>query len=94
MHILYFKEVPIELITRNYVPFGRKLEKYTLDKTTINILGAKDIVDKVHSIKTEDLDLSRRYYDFDKQLKLVFPEGISSQNGIYSVYGSFIVTSK
>lgn len=92
--ILYCKEVPIELSTRNYVPFGRKLEKYTLDKTTINILGAKDIVDKVHSIKTEDLDLSRRYYDFDKQLKLVFPEGISSQNGIYSVYGSFIVTSK
>lgn len=92
--ILYYKEVPIELITKNSIPSSRKLEKYTLDKNTIIILGCKDVLDKTTSIKTEELDLSRRYYDFDKQLKLVFPEGVESKNGVYSVYGSFIVTLK
>lgn len=92
--ILYYKEVPIELSTKNSVPSGRKLEKYTLDKNTIVILGSKDVLDTITSIKTEELDLSRRYYDFDKQLKLVFPEGVESKNGTSSVYGSFVVTSK
>ena len=92
--ILYYKEVPIVLSTKNNVPSGRKLEKYTFDKNSIIILGSKDVLDKIPSIKTEDLDLSRRYYDFDKQLKLVFPEGVESKNGTSLVYGSFIVTAK
>lgn len=92
--ILYYKDVPIELNTKNNVPSGRQLEKYSLDKNTIVIVGSKSVLDKVTSIKTEELDLSRRYYDFDKQLKLVFPDGVESKNGISSVYGSFVVTPK
>lgn len=92
--INFVKEVPIELRTKNNVPNGHKLDKFVLDKTSIAIVGPKKVIDKITSIKTEELDLSRRYYDFDKKLNLVFPNGVGSKNNITSVYGSFVVTKK
>lgn len=92
--INFVKEVPIELRTKNNVPNGHKLDKFVLDKTSIAIVGQKEVIDKITSIKTEELDLSRRYYDFDKKLNLVFPNGVGSKNNITSVYGSFVVTKK
>lgn len=92
--INFVKEVPVELQTKNNVPYGHKLDKFVLDRTSIYIVGSKKVLDKITSIKTEELDLSRRYYDFDKKLNLVFPNGVESKNNITSVYGSFVVTKK
>lgn len=92
--VKYRKEVPVKLQVKNETPRGYKLDTVTLDKTSITILGPKDVLDKIKYIETEALDLSRRYYDFDKKLNLVFPEYVESQNNLTSVYGSFIVTKK
>ena len=92
--IKYVKEVPIELKMKNEVPTGHKLSKFTLDKNSIFIVGQRDKVENVESISTEEIDLSRRYCDFDKRLDLIFPDGIKSKNNITSVYGSFVITKK
>lgn len=92
--ILFTKEVPIELKTKNNLPTGLKIDKYTLDKSTVTITGSKEILENINVIYTEELDLSRRYYDFDKRLNLSFPDKVESKNGLTSVYGSFVVTKK
>lgn len=92
--VLYTKDVPIKLQTKNNLPSGRLLDKYSLDKNSITIVGDKKVLDTISFINTEEVDLSRRYYDFDKQLQLVFPDGVKSKSGVSSVYASFVVTQK
>lgn len=92
--ILYTKEVPIELKFDNNLPSGLKIDKYTLDKSTVVIAGSKEVLDTINVIYTEELDLSRRYYDFDKRLNLSFPDNVTSKNNTTSVYGSFVITTK
>lgn len=92
--IKFTKEVPVKVQTKNNLPYGYKINNYTIDKNTISIIGEKSIIDKIEYIETESLDLSRRYYDFDKRLNLVFPEGVESTNNTTFVYGSFEITKK
>lgn len=92
--INYVKEVKISLDIKNQVPKGKVLDKYTFDTNTIKIIGKKNVLDKINEIKTEALDLSRRFYDFEKRVPLVFPEGVKSKNNITSVYTSFIIQNK
>lgn len=92
--IKFSKDVPIKVNLKNNLPYGYKIEKQSIDKTSITIIGEKSKVDKIEYIETEELDLSRRYYDFDKRLNLVFPEGIEPKSNTTFVYGSFEVTKK
>lgn len=92
--IKFAKDVPVKIIFKNSLPYGYKIENQTIDKTSITIIGEKSIVDTIKYIETEPLDLSRRYYDFDKRLSLVFPEGISSKSNTNFVYSSFEITKK
>lgn len=92
--IKFAKDVPIKIVFKNSLPYGYKIENQTIDKTSITIIGEKNIVDTIKYIETEPLDLSRRYYDFDKRLSLVFPEGISSKSNTNFVYSSFEITKK
>lgn len=92
--IKFAKDVPVKIVFKNSLPYGYKIENQTIDKTSITIIGEKNIVDTIKYIETEPLDLSRRYYDFDKRLSLVFPEGISSKSNTNFVYGSFEITKK
>lgn len=92
--IKFAKEVPIKVVFKNSLPYGYKMGKQTIDKTFVTIVGEKKFVDNIKYIETEPLDLSRRYYDFDKRLNLVFPDGISSKSNTNFVYGSFEITKK
>lgn len=89
--IKYTKSVPIRLNVTSGVPNGRILEKYTMDKDTVKIAGEKAVLDEIEYISTEGLDLSRRYYDFDRKTNLIIPEGVEITDNTSSVYINFII---
>ena len=89
--IYYSKEVPVEIKFKNNIPNGYKVEKYSLNYSSITIVGDKEVLDKVSSISTEEISLYNKYSDFDKRIQLVLPDGVKTKNNITSVYGSFYI---
>ena len=93
--VRYSKTVPIEVDISNNPSNGYTLSSSTLRIKNVTIYGDKAVLDKITSIKTEGVDLSRRYYDFDKLLTLKFPEGIAPINDeVTSTYCTFIIEKK
>lgn len=93
--VYYKKEVPVELNITNGLSEGYKLTDKRLSVTKIQIYGEKSVLDKINIIKTEGIDLSRRYSDFDRLLPLAFPEGVKPVNATsISTYASFIIEKK
>lgn len=89
--VLYSKKVFIDLDIKQSVPKGKELKSYSLEKDYVTLIGRKQILDKIDTIKTEGIDLSRRYYDFDKKISLRIPEGVAIKEEIASVYASFTI---
>lgn len=89
--IYYSKEVPIELDIKKGTPLRKTLSDYSLSTSSVTIIGDKASIDKINSIRTEAVDLSRRYYDFEKTLALVIPNGIQTKDDVRSTYVSFII---
>ncbi|MBP3914975.1 CdaR family protein [Clostridium sp.] len=90
---VYFKkEVPLIVQISKSPPEGHKLTEKNPETNKVTIYGDKEILDGITSIKTEPVDLSRRYYDFERYLDLVYPEGVHPLNkDLNNVYVSFII---
>lgn len=91
--IKFKKEVPITLNISSYPNNGYKIEKYSLDKKNITIVGDKSVLDEITSISTEPLDFTRRYYDFEKRVKLSLPDGVSTSDNSNTIYVSFEISN-
>ena len=90
--VKYTKTVPIEISVVGEPSYNYSLVSKESKIKNITIYGDKDVLDTISSIKTEDISLSRRYYDFDKLVSLVFPEGVYPKDpNNTSVYASFVI---
>nr|WP_312290893.1 CdaR family protein [Clostridium chromiireducens] len=75
------KVVPINLKTNGTIPQGFVLDGYELSKSSVNILGNSQNLDKISSIDTESVDMSSLQSDSQMNVKLNLPEGILVQDG-------------
>lgn len=75
------KSVPINLKTTGTLKNGLYLEETELSKKNINIIGASEILEKIKSIDTEALDISKIEQDGDIKVKLNIPKDVSIKNG-------------
>lgn len=75
------KVVPINLKTNGTIPQGFVLDGYELSKSSVNILGDSQNLDKIASIDTESVDMSSLQSDSQMNVKLNLPEGILVQDG-------------
>ncbi|MDC7232267.1 MAG: CdaR family protein [Spirochaetales bacterium] len=58
-----------------FPPNGYELVQYFVSPTFVTVEGPRSQLDEIHSIKTEEIDLSGRYDDFTVSSRLVPPGG-------------------
>lgn len=65
----------VEVLPRisGYPPAGYQLGQYQLSPSTVEIQGPRSLVEEVHSIDTEDIELAGRRSDFTVRVRLVRP---------------------
>lgn len=88
------KEVPISVKTKGSVGNNLILESINSKISTVKIVGSKDVLDKVKVIETESFDISTITETVTKEIKLIIPEGVSTQSDIKSVGVEFKVNKK
>lgn len=93
--IKFTKTLPIEVSISDTLSKNYELISSQVRNNKVTVYGDKSILDGISSLKTETIDLSRRYSDFDKLASINFPEGVSPVNkDNSSVYVSFVIEKK
>lgn len=93
--IKFTKTLPVEVSISDTLPSNYELVSSQVRNNKVTVYGDKSILDGISSLKTEIIDLSRRYSDFDKLATINFPEGVSPVNkDNSSVYVSFVIEKK
>lgn len=93
--IKFTKTLPVEVSISDTLPTSYELISSQVRNNKVTVYGDKSILDGISSLKTEIIDLSRRYSDFDKLATINFPEGINPVNkDNSSVYVSFVIEKK
>lgn len=70
------KKVPIELQTINQLPDGYELVDLKLNPAQIDIVGKKEVLDRVESISTMPIDMKLLMENKSMPVELVIPEGV------------------
>lgn len=68
------KEVPIKLITKNDVPLGLKLNKFSLVKNTIKVRGPESKIDLLTELHTNAFDLHQVVNSGESVVKIDLPK--------------------
>lgn len=93
--IKFTKTLPVEVSISDTLSKNYELISSQVRNNKVTVYGDKSILDGISSLKTEIIDLSRRYSDFDKLATINFPEGVSPVNkDNLSVYVSFVIEKK
>ncbi|WP_234123192.1 CdaR family protein [Clostridium hydrogenum] len=71
------KNVPINVKTSGQLPKGLSIISITPDQASVDIMGSKSELEKVNSIDTENIDLSKITGDTEIKVNLVAPDKIS-----------------
>lgn len=74
------KSVPIELQTTNQLPDGYELVDIKLNPSKIDIVGRKEILDKIESISTVPIDINELISNTNVPVDLVIPEDVKLLN--------------
>lgn len=75
------KNVSVSADFKGEVSNGYKLDSTTLSRQSVEIIGDKNIIDKIDSLKTESIDLSTITSNTDRKVKLILPEGVTVVDG-------------
>jgi YbbR domain-containing protein len=71
------KRVPIEMETVNQLPDGYEIVDLKLNPSYIDIVGKKEVLDRVESISTLPIDIRELMKNKSMPVELVIPEGVS-----------------
>lgn len=71
------KDVPVKVKYTGSLPNGMSIDKASLSKSNIRLIGDSENLDKVEFIETEPINLSNINGDKDIKVKLSVPEGMS-----------------
>lgn len=71
------KSVPINIRTTGKIPQGLSLKSVDAQQDSVDIIGTKSELQKVNSIDTEAIDLSKISGDTEVKVKLIKPSNIS-----------------
>jgi len=74
------KSVPIELQTTNQLPDGYELVDIKLNPSKIDIVGRKEILDKIESISTVPIDINELISNTNVPVDLIIPEDVKLLN--------------
>lgn len=75
------KSVPLKINTVGELPAGMKLKTLEATRKTVELLGPKDLLDKITEVQSTPLDLSTFNGDGETNLTVVIPEGLSIKQG-------------
>ncbi|ATD53990.1 CdaR family protein [Clostridium chauvoei] len=70
------KSVPLKINTVGQLPSGMKLKSLEATRKTVELLGPKEILDKVAEVQSSPLDLSTFNGSGETTLTVVIPEGL------------------
>lgn len=70
------KTVNIEVKTFGGTTNGASVESFELNPKTVEIIGSNEIIEKISSIQTQPIDLSKINGDTTVDAKLALPEGV------------------
>jgi len=71
------KSVGVEVVTQGEPAVGFRCAEIAVEPETVDVRGPLEILENVHSIPTEPLDLTEWATSFQKRLSLRPPEGVS-----------------
>lgn len=74
------KSVPIELQTVNQLPDSYEILDIKLNPSKIDIVGRKEVLDKIESISTVPIDINQLMANENMPVDLVIPEGVKLLN--------------
>jgi YbbR domain-containing protein len=92
--VTYGKVVPINLKTTGTIPQGFILDGYNLSKSSINIIGDSEDLEKIQEIDTELVDISPLQSNSEISVNLNIPGGISVENEDSSIKVDFNITKE
>lgn len=75
------KSIPIKINTIGNLKDNIKLKSIESSTTQVGISGSKEILDNIHEIETEPIDLSNIESYTELNVKLVIPEGVQIYQG-------------
>lgn len=79
------KSIPIKVKTSGTVLEGYKVTDITPSKSTVTISGTDEVLSNISEINTEDISLDGVNETFDKNVKLIIPEGVHLVNSKDSI---------
>lgn len=77
------KSVPIKVGTIGNVNDNVNITSMELSQDYVEVTGPKEILDSINEIYTENIDLSRIAKDSNKEVALIFPDGIEKASISY-----------
>ena len=77
------KSVPIKVGTIGNVNDNVNITSMELSQDYVEITGPKEVLDSINEIYTENIDLSRIAKDSNKEVALIFPDGIEKASISY-----------
>lgn len=75
------KSIPIKINTIGNLKDSIKLKSIESTITQVGLSGSKEILDNIHEIETEPIDLSKIESNTELNVKLVIPEGVKIYQG-------------
>lgn len=75
------KSVPIKINTIGNLGSNMKLKSIESTLTQVGLSGSKDILDSIHEIETEEVDLSSIEANTELNVNLVIPDGVKIYEG-------------
>lgn len=88
------KSVPINLKTTGTLKSDYEIESSELSQSYINIIGDKDVLDKIQYIDTNEVDISSLEGDQEVETKLNLPNGVSIKGGNNGIKVKFKIKTK
>ena len=68
------RSVEVQESTSGFVPGGFELERIIKTPSSVEVEGPRSRVERVDSVRTEDIDLTNRREDFTERIRLVSPD--------------------
>ncbi|KRQ87177.1 YbbR-like protein [Caloramator mitchellensis] len=88
------KDVDVIIRTKGELPDSKILNYISSKTPKITILGDESLIDRINSIETEPIDLSKIYTSIFKEVPLIIPEGIYTKENKKSITVDISVENK